>query len=169
VGIARIAGVAPQPLPPGTVEPPELAGKVVASAHATTHHLGGLPNPNGGGIGVTDATYQLTIDAPEQLPAAWHFRRFADVVIEAQRRAKAAHGVAQAVLQARDGTWYIAAVRFAHTVSGHVGFDLLDDAAVASIDLDRAKGAATLLAIVGTASGVNFSSQPWPTGLSLTR
>src|SRR4051794_21910124 len=119
---ALVAGIGPIPIPPGMIDPPELAGKVIASAHAKTRKLGGLPDPNGGSLGVSDATYQLTIDAPEKLPSQWNYRRFADVVVEAQRRATASHGVAQAVLQARDGSWYIAAVRFAHAVTGRIGF-----------------------------------------------
>lgn len=150
--------VGPQPLPD---DPGDLVGRAIAAAHAKSKTLSGLPNPTGGAWGVAEATYKLTVEAPQEVPSnGTRPATFTDVVMAARRRAVSA-GTAQAVLQSWGGVWYIASVRYLAPISK--GFQLLDDPSVAMLDI--VSGSRALRAIVGTRAGVNFGDDPWPAGV----
>lgn len=150
------AAIGPDPIPDLPVDPSQLPGKLLDVVHASAKSWNSIPNPNGGSFGVSKAEFSLTIDMLSEFRSF----NFWDAVAEAQRRAATSGPIpaAYAVLQGRNGMYYIALIR---TMPRGDAFTLLDMPDRAALNFDSPKVRA-LKAIVGKKFWRNFSESTTP-------
>lgn len=152
-----VATVGPVPVPDLPVDPTELPGRPLIIAHGRATAFNSIPDPAGGYFGLNKLDLVLTID----MPFTTRLYNFWDAVSEAKKRAAAsgAQPAAYAVLQARNGYYYLAQMRA--MPPRNAPFVWLDMPSKVRVDFDMPR-VKSLKAIVGSKFMVNFTDNQTP-------